>query len=328
MYREPPSHPLSSETTAHVSLVTPPTTTSSSVISAPSIPAPNCSEHQKSVVPDWAFAGVLITAFATFIAGRALHWLQTRREVYMEVSAGISRALRAVGMLGNPEVAIDDALKEYAATADIPAKAAVVAWPGLLAALSAVQLHTNIMFNAVMAYRVPMAGLQGKIDASEKWAASERVAVDRVLALMDQHNLEGSTDKEAFGLLQRAFVNHSARRDDADRDAQAASLELSKLTFRVGREGLAYQKASIPLVAEALARARRELGPLIWITFNKAAYIRTQTAALELSIATYEKQVTDLEAFLTKLVKKSTDTPHCPQIFIPPALAVTPTPSN
>lgn len=296
---------------------------SSSTIAAPSCLTPDAEQHTKSVLPDWAFAGVLITAFATFIAGRALHWLQTRREVYMEVSAGISRALRAVAMLANPQVAIDDALKEYAATADIPAKAAVVGWPGLLAALSAVQVHTNTMFNAVMAYRVPMAGLQGQIDASENWAASERATVDRILASMDKHNLEGRIDSEGFALLQRAYDNHSARRDTADRQALETRLELSKLTFRAGREGLANQKASIPLVAEAIARARRELGPLIWLTFNKTAYIRTQTAALERSIATYAKQVADLEAGFPK-PKNSTEFYHCPYIFVPPALSATP----
>jgi hypothetical protein len=277
--------------------------------------------QHEGLIPGWSFIGVIITALAAYTAARAMHWLQARRELYMEVAAGISRAHRLAAMIGNPETDLTELMAEFGEVADLPAKAAVIGKRRLLKALIAVQTHSTLMFDKMMGYRLHISGHQGTANASEEWRAKEAAAVDQVIELMDRFNLEDRNDQAEWNRLERAFDSHAKRRDEADRDAQATRAAIAALSIEAARDVFGDRRAAVPLIAEAIAAARAELGPMISRGFDKQAFIDSNVTALEQGIAAFERRVDEIERTIlgpAAVHPEAPAPPHCEPIGVPP----------
>lgn len=250
-----------------------------------------------SFFPDWAFAGVLITALMAVLGNRALHWLQTRRDVYLDFGPAFQAAGRAMALLANPSVPLDAALGEFKGPSAALAKAPLLAKPKLLSSVTAVQNHIGESFLILIGKRAKLIPFESEIAAWSPIRDRNQQQIDQTLEEQRRFNLDQVDDPSRWQMLQSNFDFHMRQIETIDTRIEAARRQILSIILEAARIALARQREMLPLTAEVIAEARLELG-LFRRTFRKDAFVRDNEAAMQAAIERAEQQIRDLEALV------------------------------
>ncbi|MGN6094139.1 MAG: hypothetical protein ACTHOL_17455 [Luteibacter jiangsuensis] len=248
-----------------------------------------------SFLPDWAFAGVLITAVATILGSRTLHWLQTRRDVYLDFGPGFQAAGRAMALLANPAVPLDIALSEYKEPSAALAKASLLAKPKLLSAITKVQNHVGESFLLLIGERAKLIPFESDIAAWAPMRERNQTQIDRTLEEQRRFNIDNLVDPPRWQVLQSNFDFHIREIEKIDLQLDKARREVLLHTLGAARLALRRQREMLPLTAEVIAQARLELGLFRW-TFDKDSFAEELEAGMQKAIEHAEQQIKEVEA--------------------------------
>jgi hypothetical protein len=219
--------------------------------------------------------------------------LSLRKEVYLAAAEAISAGLIAIGRFANLEIHNDKLTEEYLAKSPSISKVHVVAKESTAKAVMNFSGELGATFLRLFAKRIPFMQKTQEIAILRSLVDSFTKEQSRILELMKQHNLDGSTDQRKWEFLQNSFDFERNRIEEASKkaDGLAGALYMQQLKFmeECAEETLRLSRLLGPVVASV----RRELDlPIDEIEYNKL--IEEGIAKQGETIKEFAKQVQSL----------------------------------
>lgn len=182
-----------------------------------------------------------------------------RKEIFLDATEAISAGLIAMGQMSNLEVSHEKLTEGWLAKASSVAKVHLVASEASVRQL----LHFSGEFAAAFlrlgAKRLRLARQANEITAFNSLKDTFKKEQSRIVDLMKQHNLEGSTDQRKMERLNKMAEEESrwVKEASESRDSLAAALYPEQLKFmeECEAERLRLWRLSVPVIASA----RKEL---------------------------------------------------------------------
>lgn len=216
-----------------------------------------------------------------------------RKEVYLGAAEAVSAGLIAVGQFSNLEVKYEKLLEEYLSKSSSIAKTNIIANEKTLKAIGNFSGELLATFMRLTAKRTPLLHQSQNI-------ATLRTLVDtfikeqtRVLELMKQHNLDGSTDQRKWKLYQDNFDFETRRIDETSKKADELARSLALKQLGLMEECIEEGNRLSRLLAPVIASVREELD----LPINEIGYSRMQEERIEKQTAAlreFRKQVHSL----------------------------------
>jgi len=196
--------------------------------------------------------------------------------------------------IANPQVGIDVALETFTGSSKILAKAPLLAKPSLLKAVSDFQHYVAKSFVELIGERNKLTPFQSEIAAWTPIRDQHQRQLDQTLEEQRRYNVDQVREPPRWNVLQSNFEFHSREIDTINARLDAAHKSVPLFSLKAGRIALEKQRLMIPLAAEVIRAARRELG-LGWWTFHKENYVDQATQGLAEAIAKVEENLREIE---------------------------------
>ncbi|MEZ2417654.1 hypothetical protein [Luteibacter sp. RCC_6_2] len=227
------------------------------------------------------FLGTLIAAiiagFGAYIVSRRMHWLQTKRDIYMDVAVAFSKGIRVIATFIDPNVPMHEATAQFVETADAPVKAHVVAGSRLSKAIMNMGELLSKTQAEAMSYRMAMTPWEAQIMAAEMMLARINPEIDAILAERTRYNVEGTNDARRWEVLSNNLKFQEGQRQHFVDKAQTGRLKVRELVLLAGESLMKKLQSSGGCWTEVIGAMREELGH----KFDSAAFLTMHNALVD-----------------------------------------------
>jgi len=218
--------------------------------------------------------------------------LTLRKEIYLAADEAISSGIQMIGSIANLNVSYDKLMESFSEKAPAIAKVNVIANEDTIKALTAFMEELTSGLLRLSHQRIKLGAAQQKTINIQKLidqASNER---DRMVALMKEYNLTGSSDKHQWAIIQNNFEFKQKRIDELLEEKSRFDFELFSAQMQVAQES----HAEIVVLANLLTPVIKSVRTELELPFNEASYAQVIESS-------QKKQTAYINQFITELTK-------------------------
>lgn len=218
---------------------------------------------------------------------RQMTW---RREVYLEATEAISRGLSYLARLVDLNTSHTELSAAYQDDVAKIAKIQVVGTDKTVQAVAAFSNEFTSIYMELSFARMDLDSRQQRIQVLDRFSEKASAELDRYIELMKQLNLQGSTDRRLWEVLNQNVEFVRKQQEGYSQQRTALAVEQGKEHLAVIRSFLNQNHRLVALIPAAVFAVRDELE----LPLDREEYMRSFNESLERNKAT-------LESFLDKI---------------------------
>lgn len=131
--------------------------------------------------------------------------LTLRKEIYLAAAEAISSGITMVGSIANLNISYDKLMESFSEKSPSIAKVNVIANEDTIKALASFMEELTSGLLRLSHKRIQLNAMQQRINAIQKLIDQATDEQDRMLALMKEYNLVGSSDRRRWEIIQQNY---------------------------------------------------------------------------------------------------------------------------
>jgi len=221
--------------------------------------------------------------------------LSLRKDVYLSAAEAVSTGITAIGRFANLEIPYNKLMGAYIEKSSAIAKVHVIANERTSEALTNFLNELDAAFLSLIAKRAPLVTQRDQILFLEKLIDRSSGEQDRMLELMKQFNLDGSTDKRRWEVINEGFEFEQKRGTETSEKQAMLSTDLSVKMLQFAKECVDEANKLTRLTVPVITSVRAELE----MPIDERAYAKVIEEGIKKREAIIEAFMEDIRSLST-----------------------------
>lgn len=162
--------------------------------------------------------------------------LSLRKEIYLAAAEAISAGLVVIGRIGNLNIAYDKLMESFEEKSPSIAKVNVIAADDTIRAFTAFMEELTGAILRISHQRIKLGAIQQRISLIQKQIDKASDERDRMIGLMKEFNLAGSTDKQRWAVIEQNSDFERRRIDELSEEKGKLEFQLFPAQMELAQE--------------------------------------------------------------------------------------------